>query len=108
VVTTAADLTVVPTKDGITIIYVVDSEVGLGKNGLYGECHLALTDDMVLAVVDLDVCFDRGRNLDHLRNLVPIIVRDTACAYLYIHSEDESFRVYLRPTTRLDVTIQVV
>ncbi len=109
-VTTAADLTVIPVEDGITIIYKVDPSgqelvsPWTSKTTPSPERTEMTYQPRELTAEDLDICYDRGRNLDHLSDL-PITVRDTACAYLYIHLEDENFRVYLRPTLRLNIDL---
>lgn len=100
-VTTTADLTVVRLDDGVKIIFMIDlAEEPRAFDPGKRIKHSLKT--RVLSGRDLEICYDRGRNLDHLEGDLPIVVRDTACAYLYLYgSEDASFRVYLHPVLRL-------
>jgi len=111
VVTTTADLTVVPVEDGIDIIYVVDSFHGTAPAERMNEKfeyqpgfeYLNTVREMTWRDIEIDP--DGQRPASHLRRVIPDVVANVATAYLVIHEEDKNFKVYLRPTIRLNIDL---
>jgi len=110
VVTTAADLTVTPHVNGLTITYVVDSsfqKLDFIRTGAHVSTQKVEHTHTVreLKYSDVDFCYDRGPHMDHLQLDVPLVVRNTALAYLLLNEEDKAFRVILRPTLRHNIDL---